>query len=85
LAFFQGDARVKLTTLHSFKGWETRALVVQISTAKSAEALSLVYAGITRLKTTDAGSYLTVINTTQELAEYGKKWPNHRLYNVIKS
>jgi UvrD/REP helicase. len=30
LAFFMGDARVKATTIHSFKGWETRALLLYI-------------------------------------------------------
>ncbi|MEI8241062.1 MAG: nuclease-related domain-containing protein, partial [Actinomycetota bacterium] len=28
LAFFKGDARLKATTLHSFKGWESRSLVL---------------------------------------------------------
>jgi hypothetical protein len=83
LAFFQGDGRVKLTTLHSFKGWETKALIVQISRASSDSTLSLAYAGITRLKQNDRGSYLTVINTTPNLKEYGKKWPVYLEYNPL--
>jgi len=80
LAFFQGDGRVKLTTLHSFKGWESKALVVQISKANSDSSMSLAYAGITRLKDNDRGAYLTVVSSAQELAEYGKKWPDYLSY-----
>lgn len=76
LAFFKGDARVKVTTMHSFKGWESRALVVLISSAESEEALSLVYAGLTRLKRSDRGSYLTVICSAGVLANYGRNWPH---------
>src|SRR5690606_24118300 len=33
LGFYMGDAKIKATTLHSFKGWETRALIVCIEQA----------------------------------------------------
>lgn len=82
MAFYKGDARVKLTTLHSFKGWESKALVVQISRAASTDAVALAYAGITRLKLDADGCYLTVVNTTRELAEYGRSWPVHRTFVV---
>lgn len=74
-AFFKGDARVKVTTLHSFKGWESKSLVVHIGHGKSEAALALAYAGITRLKRDDLGCYLTVVCSAPELLEYGKKWP----------
>ncbi len=74
LAFFKGDARVKVTTMHSFKGWESRALVVLISDAQSPDALSLAYAGITRLKESAFGSYLTVVCGDSILESYGRKW-----------
>ncbi len=83
LAFFQGDGRVKLTTLHSFKGWETKALIVLISRASTDSTLSLAYAGITRLKQNDKGAYLTVINSAQNLIEYGKKWSVYLEYNPL--
>ena len=35
---FMGDARLKATTPHSFKGWETRMLVVYVSQFKSPES-----------------------------------------------
>lgn len=74
LAFFQGDARVKVTTIHSFKGWESKALVVQISRATGQDSLALAYAGITRLKRDDRGCYLTVVCSASELADYGLLW-----------
>ena len=33
-AFFQGDAQIKGTTLHSFKGWEARHLIVFVASVK---------------------------------------------------
>ncbi len=74
-AFFKGDSRVKLTTIHSFKGWESKALVVHIAHGKSPSALALAYVGMTRLKRDDIGCYLTVVCTAPELAEYGHRWP----------
>ncbi len=77
-AFFKGDARVKITTLHSFKGWESKALVVHIGYGKSEAELALAYAGITRLKRDDLGCYLTVVCSAPELVAYGKKWPIYK-------
>lgn len=74
LAFFMGDARVKATTLHSFKGWETRALVLYISRANNSKALAAIYAGMTRLKWHGEGSYLTVVCSAKELEDYGRTW-----------
>ena len=76
LAFFMGDARIKVTTLHSFKGWETRALLICIEHAKDKRAMALLYAGLTRLKQHPSGSFLTVVCGEQNLAEYGRSWPD---------
>jgi len=76
LAFFMGDARIKATTLHSFKGWETRVLVICIEHAKDRRAMALLYAGLTRLKQHPSGSFLTVVCGEQNLAEYGESWPD---------
>lgn len=76
LTFYKGDARVKVTTVQSFKGWESRALVVQISDASSPNSLSLAYAAITRLKRDDHGCYLTVVCSAPQLADYGAIWVN---------
>lgn len=75
LAFFQGDPRLKVCTIHSYKGWETRALVVHISKLRSMEDRALVYVALTRLKRHREGSVLTVVCAAPELEEYGKTWP----------
>ena len=75
MAFYRGDARVKITTIQSFNGWENRALVVQISKESDARGLALAYAGITRLKRDDRGSFLTVVGSSPHLRDFGATWP----------
>ena len=75
MGFWMGDARIKVTTLHSFKGWESRLLVVHVSRAFTDEARALIYTGLTRLKRSVQGSHLTVVCTAPELANFGRRWP----------
>ncbi|TXS92761.1 AAA family ATPase [Parahaliea maris] len=77
VGFYMGDARVKATTLHSFKGWESRILVVYIGETVSEKDLALIYTGLTRLKRSTKGSCLTVVSSAPQLAEYGRSWPSH--------
>ncbi|KZZ04288.1 hypothetical protein A3744_26225 [Oleiphilus sp. HI0073] len=70
-----GDARVKATTLHSFKGWESRLLVIYITESVSPKDLALIYTGLTRLKRSVYGSCLTVVCSATELESYGATWP----------
>lgn len=76
MGFYMGDARVKATTLHSYKGWETRLLLVYISNAAHLQSLALIYAGITRLKRHTEGSWLTVVCSAPELREFGSTLPD---------
>lgn len=76
MGFYMGDARIKATTLHSFKGWEARLLIVHVSKARGADSRALIYAGLTRLKLSPLGSWLTVVCSTPELADYGRTWPD---------
>jgi hypothetical protein len=62
LWFMQDDARVKATTVHSFKGWESRALVVAVDRFTTRTDRMEVYIALTRLKTSDLTSYLTIVN-----------------------
>jgi len=78
MGFYMGDARLKATTLHSFKGWESRLLVVYVTEAAHAESLALVYAGLTRLKRSQKGSWLTVVCSAPQLQNYGETFPDHR-------
>jgi len=75
VGFYMGDARVKATTLHSFKGWESRILVLYIGGRLDKKNLALIYAGLTRLKRNLNGSCLTVVSSTPELEQYGRDWP----------
>ena len=76
LAFFQGDARVKATTLHSFKGWEARHLVLYVRTIASPEDCALLYTALTRLKRHQQGSLLTVVSSCPDLYSFGREWPD---------
>lgn len=74
-AFCQGAAQIKATTVHSFKGWEARHLVVFVERAQRAEERALIDTGLTRLRRHRAGSALTVVNCCSELSSYGQTWP----------
>ncbi|HIF9499057.1 TPA: NERD domain-containing protein [Photobacterium damselae] len=76
VGFYMGDARIKATTLHSFKGWESRALVLYVSSTLDQKNLALLYTGLTRLKRHPDGSCLTVVSHSIDLLEYGKSWPS---------
>nr|WP_272877379.1 NERD domain-containing protein [Neoroseomonas eburnea] len=75
MAFFLGQPRVKATTLHSFKGWETRTLVLHVGHTMTPENMAAIYAAITRLKRDPGGSSLTVICSAPKLSDYGRTWP----------
>ena len=73
LAFFLGNAKIKATTLHSFKGWEGRHLVLYVSRIASAEDRALFYTALTRLKKHPSGSMLTVVSSCRELYSFGER------------
>lgn len=75
LGFFMGDARVKATTFQSFKGWESRLLVLNIGNSVDAQSRAAIYAALTRLKRDPNGSYLTVVCSNKGLADFGETWP----------
>lgn len=75
MGFYMGDSRIKATTIHCFKGWESRALVIFIGQAIDRKSLALIYTGLTRLKRHVDSSFLTVVSCSNELRNYGKTWP----------
>jgi hypothetical protein len=77
LSFFKGDARVKATTLHSFKGWESRHLVVLVDSIQRPGSAALLYTAMTRLRWDLAGSCLTVVSSCPELRAFGGTWPEY--------
>jgi superfamily I DNA/RNA helicase len=78
LAFWKGRSAVKVSTLHSFKGWEARFIVLHLTKANSPQDLAVIYAGLTRLKRHPEGSFLTVVCNHAAFEEYGRTWPEFR-------
>lgn len=74
MGFYMGDARVKATTIHSFKGWESRLLVIYVNEAADSKSLALIYTGLTRLKRSQQGSWLTVVSSAPQLANFGHQF-----------
>lgn len=78
LAFFKGDAGIKATTPHSFKGWEARHLIVFVGSIKGPRDRALLYTALTRLRRHEEGSCLTVVSCCDALRAYGKSWPDYQ-------
>jgi hypothetical protein len=75
MAFWMGDARLKAATIHSFKGWEARAMVIYIDKAATDADLAADYVALSRLRRSKQGSFLTVVCSAPELESYGRTWP----------
>lgn len=74
MAFYKGDTRLRVCTIHSFKGWESKAIILFINKAEEIHDYALIYTGLTRLKATES-SLLDVVCASPNLSEYGKTWP----------
>lgn len=81
-AFFQGDARVKATTIHSYKGWEGKLLVVFIGSVGDPEDKAMLYTAMTRIRKDQQQCALTVVSTCSELKAFGKSWPCYREHSA---
>ncbi|MBR6468221.1 MAG: hypothetical protein IKT16_08695, partial [Desulfovibrio sp.] len=66
-----GPARVRATTVYSFKGWEAPRLVLGIGRFGSARDRIAVYAGLTRVKDSPQGSTLSVVCAVPALEDFG--------------
>ncbi|MFY0700379.1 MAG: NERD domain-containing protein/DEAD/DEAH box helicase [Bermanella sp.] len=75
IGFYMGDSRVKATTIHSFKGWESSRLVAYVGPNFNHKNLALLYTAMTRLKYLADGCSLTIVTSIDELSDYGKSWP----------
>jgi hypothetical protein len=80
MTFFMGDSRIKACTIHSFKGWEGRYMVIAITEETN---LSLAYVAMSRLKRHVNGSYLTVVCSNPNLRDFGKTWPGFSEHSQI--
>ncbi|MCX5985157.1 MAG: AAA family ATPase [Chloroflexi bacterium] len=75
---------MRVTTLHSFKGWESRLLIVVIDRANDDEQLALIYTALTRLQRHKLGSKITVICAANELPAYGREWPGSMTKEITR-
>lgn len=80
LAFHKGDGRAKVTTIHSFKGWESSVLVLYLSKADSHDHLAVAYTGMTRLKAVDRGALMSLVSSAPQLEPFGRQWPSFRRF-----
>lgn len=81
--FFKGSQSIKACTIHSYKGWETKALFIIVNRLnfnyKDAEIL---YTALTRIK---GGSkcVIYIVCSDHKLDEFGEHW--NQYFNSIKS
>ena len=75
LDFRLEDTRIKATTLHSFKGLESRHLIIYVNSITREDEPALFYTALTRLKKYYQGSCcLTVVSSCRELEGFGSEW-----------
>jgi len=71
--FWPGTAKMKASTIHSFKGWESRAVLIVIGDEWSlAEASRLAYVAMSRVKgdPSSRSAFLTVLNCNRGLDDF---------------
>jgi hypothetical protein len=74
-AFWMGDRRVKMSTIHSFKGWELLNIVMYIpknARENPSKLDAIVYTAITRTR-----ENLIVLNAHPKYVDFGMNFPGH--------
>jgi hypothetical protein len=79
LKFYQFSGSIKVTTIHSFKGLESRALIIGVSDCDP----GLLYTAISRLKRSEKGSHLHVVCDDHRYLEFGRSWPNFKEVGMV--
>ena len=70
--FWMGDSRLKMCTIHSFKGWELNNIIVVTPNSEDYPNIDyLMYIAITRTR-----ENLIIFNRTKKYSEYGLNWEN---------
>ena len=83
LYFFKGSEKIKGSSIHSFKGLESRAIIIYLQENKSQRDIHATYAALTRLKASSEGSLLYVLSSNNQYAEYGKTWLGENMYRQM--
>lgn len=72
-AFWMGDARLKMSTIHSFKGWELLNIILFVperAPESNKKLDAIVYTAITRTR-----ENLIVLNANKRYDDFGEKFP----------
>ena len=75
--FWSGNGQLKAVTMHSFKGWEARHLLIYIDDIQSTGNVNkavLFYTALTRLLRHAGGSLLTVVSSCPRLRNFGQEF-----------
>ena len=73
-SFWMGDSRLKMSTIHSFKGWEVLSVILYIDEEFFGDLSHLdaiIYTAITRSR-----ENLIVLNSHSRYSEFGKSLPS---------
>jgi len=70
-----GKPGLVVTTIHSFKGWESCSVVVAVPADSGSRSRMLVYTAMTRLRNDPHGAALTVVCVNPALARHALAWP----------
>ncbi|UNU73700.1 UvrD-helicase domain-containing protein [Moraxella nasovis] len=74
--FFKGAQTIKACTIHSYKGWESKALMIILDDLSFVEcAYELIYVALTRIKKDDT-SVIYVVCSDSRLFDFGERWHN---------
>ena len=74
LGFYKGSGRIKGSTIHSYKGLGSKALVILIERSNDPLFLNAIYVALTRLKASPEGSFLTVVCSDPRFSDFGENW-----------
>ena len=72
-AFWMGDSRLKISTIHSFKGWELLNIIIYIpkkAPESNKQLDAIVYTAITRTR-----ENLIILNSNKRYSSFGEKFP----------
>ena len=74
-AFWMGDSRLKMSTIHSFKGWELLNIILFIPerTPENNKKLdAIVYTALTRTR-----ENVIILNSNKRYNSFGEKFPKN--------
>ena len=68
--------RIKISTFHSYKGWQSRMIVLSVSNLLGNDGVAALYTTLTRVKNHALGSNLTVVCSVPRLRAFGATFPD---------